>query len=119
MRTRLGGVRSPGAAIAASPWLANNGIVGPILPLSSQTKQISDGDLETEIGGVGRVDEVDDMARALEAFREKGRARQSAEQQMAEERRNDETERRELERRVLEGEREVVSRREIPRASHA
>jgi methyl-accepting chemotaxis protein len=98
------------AGVAASRWIANRGIVTPILDLSLQMKQIASGDLGVAVAGIDRVDEVGEMARALETFKEKGRALQAAEEQMAEEHRTAEMERREVERRVLEGEREVVSR---------
>lgn len=98
------------AGVAASRWIANRGIVSPILDLSLQMKQIAGGDLGVDVAGIDRIDEVGEMARALETFKERGRALQSAEAQMAEEHRVAEIERREAERRVLEGEREVVSR---------
>jgi methyl-accepting chemotaxis protein len=97
------------AGVAASRFIANRSIVAPILTLAGQMKRIADGDLDAEIEGAARVDEVGEMARALETFREKGRALQAAEAQMTERRRTAEIERREAERRVLEAEREVVS----------
>jgi methyl-accepting chemotaxis protein len=100
---------SVAAGVAASRWIASKGIVRPILSLSAQMTQIADGDLDIDIDGVDRVDEVGEMARALATFKEKGRELQSAEAQMAEKSRSAEIARLESERKVVEGEREVVS----------
>ncbi len=44
----------------------------PISSITQNMKQLAEGDLETEITGVGRNDEIGDMAKAVEVFKENG-----------------------------------------------
>ncbi len=44
----------------------------PIAQITSNMKQLAEGDLDTEIIGAGRKDEIGEMARAVEVFKENG-----------------------------------------------
>ena len=44
----------------------------PIAGITKNMKQLAEGDLETEIIGAGRKDEIGEMARAVEVFKENG-----------------------------------------------
>ena len=44
----------------------------PIAGITKNMKQLAEGDLETEIIGAGRHDEIGEMARAVEVFKENG-----------------------------------------------
>ncbi len=44
----------------------------PIAGITQNMKQLADGDLDTEITGAGRRDEIGEMARAVEVFKQNG-----------------------------------------------
>ncbi len=48
------------------------GIIGPLFSLTSSMKELAGGDLEVVVPGADRRDEVGDMARAVEVFKENG-----------------------------------------------
>ncbi len=64
----------------------------PIARITGNMKQLADGNLETEIIGLGRKDEIGEMARAVEVFKENGRKvkQMTAAEIEAEERRTNE-----------------------------
>ncbi len=64
----------------------------PIAAITQNMKQLADGDLDTEILGAGRNDEIGDMAKAVEVFKENGRKvnRMTAAEVEAEARRQEE-----------------------------
>ena len=47
-------------------------LTGPIARITGNMKQLAEGDLETEIEGADRNDEIGDMARAVEVFKQNG-----------------------------------------------
>ena len=49
-----------------------NGISGPVLGLTRTMQRMADGDYELEVQGMGRQDEIGQMAGAVEVFRENG-----------------------------------------------
>jgi methyl-accepting chemotaxis protein len=65
--------------------LIARGIVGPLSRLSLGMKQLADGDFNLELPGLGRKDEVGEMAQAVENFKVKAeqKARDDAEAQGA------------------------------------
>ena len=59
-------------------------LVRPIVALTRAMRDLADGNLDVAVPGAGRGDEIGSMARAVEVFRENGRAaRQAAAQQEA------------------------------------
>ncbi len=98
-----------GAGFGVSRWLTRTAIVLPILELSTQMQQIADNNLAVAVAGLRRADEVGDMARALQNFKEKGLEQRAAEERAAEERRRIEAEYRELEESSLKKERDTVA----------
>jgi methyl-accepting chemotaxis protein len=81
----LGGAMVIGFAFARS-------IARPIVRLTRTMRQLADGDLDVEVKGADRHDELGDMARAVEVFRANGnRVREMTEaEQVAAERRRSE-----------------------------
>lgn len=80
-----------GLAIA---WLIGGTIAGPIGRMTGAMRKLADGDLTVEIAGTERGDEVGEMARATEVFKENAiearearEERRRREQQAAEEKR--------------------------------
>jgi methyl-accepting chemotaxis protein len=81
----LGGATAIGFVFARS-------IARPIVRLTRTMRTLADGDLEVEVKGADRPDELGDMARAVEVFRANGmrvREMTEAEQLAAERRRSD------------------------------
>jgi methyl-accepting chemotaxis protein len=58
-------------AIAIALTISRKGIVAPILDVNNAMRSLSDGQLETEIVGAERGDEVGMMAKTLQVFRDK------------------------------------------------
>jgi methyl-accepting chemotaxis protein len=56
-------------AAALSLWFARS-VTRPITRLTSTMKALAEGDLEAEVTGAGRSDEVGEMARTVEVFRD-------------------------------------------------
>ena len=52
-----------------SLWLVRSGIVAPILGMSGAMKSLAEGNLSTEVPGVGRNDEIGLMADAVQVFK--------------------------------------------------
>ncbi len=98
-----------GAGFGVSRWLTRTAIVLPILELSAQMQQIADNNFSVSVAGLKRADEVGDMARALQNFKQKGLEHRAAEEHAAEERRRIEAEYRELEENSLKKERDGVA----------
>lgn len=95
--------------VAASLWMTRTKVVQPIIKLSAQMKRIAKNDLKIEVEGVNRADEVGEMARALQTFKQICLDVQAAEVRATEERRRNEEERRESEARLIQNERDVVA----------
>jgi len=51
-------------------WFIGNGIANPIRNMNEAMTEIADGQLETEVPGVGRKDEIGGMADAVQVFKE-------------------------------------------------
>jgi len=51
-------------------WIIGNGIANPIRNMNEAMSEIAGGELETEVPGVGRKDEIGDMADAVQVFKE-------------------------------------------------
>jgi methyl-accepting chemotaxis protein len=80
------------ALLVGVAFLISRTISKPIAAITQNMKQLAEGDLDTEIKGAGRNDEIGEMARAVEVFKENGqRVRQmTAGEIEAEERRKKE-----------------------------
>ncbi|MCZ7486207.1 MULTISPECIES: methyl-accepting chemotaxis protein [Rhizobium/Agrobacterium group] len=85
------------AGIVASLFIASRGITGPIETLRLRMTRLADGETEQEIGGLGRKDEVGQMAGAVAIFRDNALERLRLEQEAAANRSLNETERLERE----------------------
>lgn len=66
-------------------FLIARGIIGPLSGLTAGMKRLADGDFSVVLPGLGRKDEVGDMARAVEGFkvRAEEKARIEAEQKLS------------------------------------
>ena len=96
MATVLGGL----ALLGAAAFLVTRSVTRPLAHLTQSMKRLADGDLDAEIAGEARRDEIGAIAHAVVAFRTLLRRRQ-AEQEAAEEVRRAESER--LRRETLAG----------------
>lgn len=85
------------AGIAVSLFIAKRGITGPIEILRQQMTGLAQGETDQEIDGLGRKDEVGQMAGAVAVFRDNALERIRLEQEAAENRSLSETERLERE----------------------
>ncbi|RMF15861.1 MAG: methyl-accepting chemotaxis protein [Alphaproteobacteria bacterium] len=94
----------------AAFWLVTVRIVRPMAQLTDEMKELAQGNLEIEVIGLERHDEIGEMARSVQVFKDNAieKIRLEEEQREAEERRR--LEREEAERR--EREREEARRRE-------
>jgi methyl-accepting chemotaxis protein len=55
---------------ALTTWISTTKMARPLTELARRTKAIADGDLEVEIGGRDRKDEIGDMARAIQVLKD-------------------------------------------------
>ena len=85
--------------------------------LSREMRALAAGDLDVEIGGVKRSDEIGEAARALTVFRDTAREKQALERRADDERRRADADRldrareaQEVARQAIDHEREIVSR---------
>ncbi len=58
------------AAGTALAWLIGNGIANPIGRMTVAMRKLADGDTSTDVPGVGRGDEVGEMAATVQVFKE-------------------------------------------------
>ncbi len=65
--------------VCALSWFISRGVSGPLARVQRAMKQVRDGDLDTQIPGIDRRDEIGHMASALEAFRVTLRGARAAE----------------------------------------
>jgi methyl-accepting chemotaxis protein len=79
-------------------FLIAGGIIGPLSGLTSGMKQLADGNFSVVLPGLGRMDEVGDMAQAVEDFKVKAaqKARDEAEAKMRQDRTAAEQRKREM-----------------------
>jgi methyl-accepting chemotaxis protein len=59
-------------AMALAGWLIARTITRPIQRLTGTMRRVADGDFSEEIAGTSRKDEIGEMSRAVEVFRENG-----------------------------------------------
>ncbi|MDD1498696.1 HAMP domain-containing methyl-accepting chemotaxis protein [Agrobacterium sp. CNPSo 3708] len=69
------------SAVAISLLVSSRGITGPIARLSTRMVSLAGGETREEIDGIGRKDEVGDMAQAVAVFRENALERIRLEQE--------------------------------------
>ena len=62
-------------------WFVGNGIAGPINRLTEAMRKLADGDTASEIDGAERGDEIGDMAKATQVFRDNAIERVRLEEQ--------------------------------------
>ena len=67
------------AMLATATLILGRSIVQPIEPIIDRMRTLSQGETKSPIPGVGRVDEIGQMATALNVFRENALARHAAE----------------------------------------
>src|SRR5690606_6417761 len=77
-------------AMAVARW----GIVKPVLAIVACLKRIADGDLTTDVVGAARRDEVGDIAKTAEVFKQNLQRVRDMEREAAEERERNAVERR-------------------------
>ncbi len=75
-------------------WFIGRGISKPVVSLTSSMESLANGNLESEVSGVDRADELGQMAKAVLVFRDAGLEKVRLEAQAAEQRREAEEERR-------------------------
>jgi methyl-accepting chemotaxis protein len=72
--------------LGASIFMARVGIARPIQNLSGRMTRLAEGDLDSEVAGVQRGDEIGQMARAVQVFKEAAIDKIRLEQEAAEQR---------------------------------
>lgn len=100
-------------AIGFLGWLISGSITRPIIGFRHSMETISEGNLEEEVYGQQRIDEVGNMARALQVFKINAIEHSRAEEEASNVRDNTENERKEQEARKAE---EVASTNEAVKA---
>jgi methyl-accepting chemotaxis protein len=64
---------------SAAGWITTRSIVGPLAQLNNLLRQMAAGRFDLRVTGTDRADEIGDIARAAEVFRENGLARAALE----------------------------------------
>jgi methyl-accepting chemotaxis protein len=72
------------AGLALGLIVSRSGIVRPLRQCVGAMKKLADGDLQTEIVGTGRRDEVGDIAGAMQVFKEQAQETERLKQEQAE-----------------------------------
>ncbi len=72
------------AIAAASFWLVLYRVIKPLRALGDQMSELANGNLEIEIAGLNRYDEVGDMAASVQVFKEAAQEKIRLEQQQRE-----------------------------------
>jgi methyl-accepting chemotaxis protein len=80
--------------VAAVVFPISRSIAGPLGHLKGEMRKIADGELETEIDEVGRRDEIGEMARAVQVFKENAQQMQHLQSEQEELERKAEKEKR-------------------------
>jgi len=101
-------------------WFVIRRVAGPLVNLSGTMSKLAEGDLEAEVKGTERTDEIGDMARAVQVFKDNAleKLRLEEEQRRAEEQRQrerEEAEKAEREREEAERRREAERQEEEQR----
>jgi methyl-accepting chemotaxis protein len=88
MTLRVGGWVVFGLFVAmASLWMLLSFVARPMRRLAADIRQLSSGDLTLQVSETGRGDEIGEIARATEGFRDAAIAKQRLEQEAAQQRR--------------------------------
>ena len=66
------GIVATGLVLLIVLFLAARSVIGPLREIARQTTNLATGNLSVILPGVGRKDEIGDMARAVEIFRKHG-----------------------------------------------
>ncbi|MBO9547558.1 methyl-accepting chemotaxis protein [Caulobacter sp.] len=69
------------AALAFGLWVSRAKISRPLNALAQRMRRLADGDLEVEIDGQTRRDEIGDMAKAVQVFKDNGLKARAVEQE--------------------------------------
>jgi methyl-accepting chemotaxis protein len=102
------GALALGGGVVFSMWLSNRNISRPIAKLSEQMDGVAGGDLNVEIAGLQRGDEIGAMARALGQFKDAALEKRRRDAASEEERRRSQEEQRRVEEEAIRRERELV-----------
>ena len=84
------------AAVAVAAWFVGRSLSRPILNVDDAMRQMNDGVLDLEIGGMGRGDEIGEMARNIDSFRLKLIAAEKAREKQKQTEADAETERKNM-----------------------
>jgi len=97
-------------AIGASAfWFVTRRVTAALIGLSATMSRLAEGDLEAEVRGTDRTDEIGEMARAVQVFKDNAIEKQQLEEEQREAEERQRREREEAER--AEREREATERR--------
>ena len=109
-----GGLLATLLSAGLSIWIVSRKIAAPLARLASRMESVANGDLDSEIEGSGRRDEVGEMAAAVQVFRANAVERKRIEEMAQEQREIAESERRNAaaERTQAADERAAIARRE-------
>jgi methyl-accepting chemotaxis protein len=120
-RLVAGGVLATLLALTLSLWIVSSKISAPLTRLATRMQAVANGDLDGEVEGVERRDEVGAMAQAVQVFRTNAIERQRIEQVAEQQREIAETERREAaaQRTQVADERAAAARREAEQLARA
>lgn len=66
------GIVAIGLVLLGVLLLATRSVIGPMREIARQTTTLATGNLDAVVSGIGRKDEIGDMARAVEVFRKYG-----------------------------------------------
>ncbi len=64
------GLLSIVVGLGASIWIASGKVAGPLIRLGERMKRLAEGELSVEVEGQARRDEVGDMAKAVQVFKD-------------------------------------------------
>jgi len=96
--------------VTISSFLSRNAIVKPIIALADEMRRVANNDLDIEIHGAERIDEIGLMAKALQTFKDNALAWQATDARNAEAKRKSDEERKQAEQAAIAAEREMVAR---------
>ncbi|HET9148707.1 MAG TPA: HAMP domain-containing protein, partial [Acetobacteraceae bacterium] len=85
------------AAVGGMLWALCSGVTRPLARITESMRSLAGGDLEVEVPGIGRGDEIGAMAGAVQVFKENALRTQALEQEQEQGRQAAEAERREHE----------------------
>ena len=83
----VAGLVSIASGLAISIWIASAKVAAPLVRLGERMRTLAQGDLTVEVEGQARADEVGDMAKAVQVFKDKALRSRELEGEAAEQRR--------------------------------